>query len=98
LARGDLFNLGRHSLAGNLLVEVTPLWTVSPTLLVNLGDASALVQLITQVSLADEVVMLGSLNVPLGSSGTEYGGIEAPTEDRFLSTNFGVFLQLARYF
>lgn len=98
LARGDLFNLGRHSLAGNLLVEVTPLWTVSPTLLANLGDGSALFQLVTQVSLADEAVLLGSLNLPLGSSGTEYGGIETSVEDLYLSTNYGIFLQLARYF
>jgi hypothetical protein len=98
LTRGDLFNLGRHSLAGSLLVEVTPLWTVSPTLLANLGDRSALFQLITQVSLGDETVLLGSLNLPLGASGTEYGGIDAPVEGRYLSTDFGIFLQLARYF
>ena len=98
LARGDLYNLGRHSIAGNLLVELTPLWTISPNLLANLGDGSALFQLITQVSLADEAVLLGSLNLPLGGQGTEYGGIETPVEGRYLSTDFGVFLQLARYF
>jgi hypothetical protein len=98
LARGDLYTLGRHALGANLLVEVTPLWTVSPTLLANLGDGSALFQLITQVSLADEAVLLGSLNLPLGGRGTEYGGIDTPVEGRTLSTDFGVFLQLARYF
>ncbi|MEE4175199.1 MAG: hypothetical protein V2I57_13185 [Xanthomonadales bacterium] len=98
LARGDLYTLGRSALGGNLLVEVTPLWTVSPTVLVNLGDGSALFQLITRVSLADEAVLLGSLNLPLGRRGTEYGGIETPVEDRTLSTDYGIFLQLARYF
>jgi hypothetical protein len=98
LARGDLYTLGRHALGANLLVEVTPLWTLSPTLLANVGDGSALFQLITQVSLADEAVLLGSLNLPLGGPGTEYGGIETPVEGRYLSTDFGVFVQLARYF
>ncbi len=98
LARGDLFTLGRHNLAASVLVELTPLWTTSPTLLTNLGDGSALFQLVTQVSLADEVVLLGSVNVPLGSNGTEFGGIESPVDGKLLSFDAGVFLQLARYF
>jgi hypothetical protein len=98
VARGDLFTLGRHNIAANLLVELTPLWTVSPTLLANLGDGSALFQLVTQVSLADEAVLLGSLNLPLGSNGTEFGGINSPVEGKYLSFDAGLFLQLARYF
>lgn len=100
LARGELFSLGRYNLAASVLVEMTPLWTVSPTVLANLGDDSALFQLITQVSLAEEAVLLGSLNLPLGANGTEFGGIAAPppAQGRFLSTELGVFLQLARYF
>ncbi len=98
LARGDLFTLGRHNLAASLLVELTPLWTTSPTLLTNLGDGSALFQLVSQVSLADELVLLGSVNLPLGSNGTEFGGIESPVDGKFLSFDAGVFVQLARYF
>ncbi len=67
-------------------------------MLTNLGDGSALFQLVTQVSLADEVVLLGSVNLPLGSNGTEFGGIESPVAGKFLSFDAGVFLQLARYF
>jgi hypothetical protein len=98
LARRDLFALGRHYVAGSLLVEVTPLLTVTPTLLANAGDPSALLQVVTQYSLGDNLVFLGSANVPLGADGTEFGGIRAGLPGLYLSTSAGLFAQLAWYF
>ena len=98
LRRGDLYTLGRHYIAGNVSIEMSPLWTLSPTLLANLGDPSALLQIITQYSLSDEMLLLGSLNLPLGSDGSEFGGIETGTDGAFFSTGAGVFAQFAWYF
>jgi hypothetical protein len=42
LARGESFTIGRHYLAGSVLIEMTPLWSVSPTLLMNASDPSGL--------------------------------------------------------
>jgi hypothetical protein len=98
LARGELFTVGRNYLAGSLLIEVSPLWTVTPTLLVNAGDPSALLQFMTQYSLSDNMVLLASLNVPVGADGTEFGGIGTGLPDSYLSTGAGVFAQLAWYF
>ncbi len=98
LLRGELFTLGRHYLAGSLMVELTPLWTVTPTLLANIDDPSGLLQLVTQYSLSDNMTFLGSLNLPLGASGTEFGGIDAGIPDRYLATDAGLFAQLAWYF
>ncbi len=98
LARGELFAMGRHYLAGSLMIEVSPLWTVTPTLLANVGDPSGLLQLITQYSLGDNMTLLGSINVPLGDDGTEFGGIETGLPDRYLSTDAGIFAQFAYYF
>ncbi len=97
-SRGELFTLGRHYLAANALVEMTPLWTLTPTLFLNAQNPSALFQLITSYSLSDEMTLLGSINVPLGPDGSEFGGIEAGAPDRYLSRDGSVFVQFAWYF
>ena len=98
LARGESFALGRHYLAGSVMIEMTPLWTVSPTVLINVTDPSGLLQLVSKYSLSDNMTLLGSLNVPWGSNGSEFGGIESGIPDRYLSAGAGIFIQLAWYF
>jgi len=98
LLRGESFTLGRHYLAGSVMIEMSPLWTVSPTLLANVGDPSGLLQLVTNYSLSDNMTVLGSLNIPLGSNGSEFGGIESGVADRYLSSGAGIFAQFAWYF
>jgi hypothetical protein len=88
----------RDYFAGSLMVEMTPLWTVSPALIGNFDDPSALLQIVSQYSLGDNATFLGSLNVPLGGNGTEFGGPETPVPGRYLSYDAGVFAQLAWYF
>lgn len=98
LSRGEVFTLGRHYLAGGLSVEMTPLWMLTPNLFVNLEDRSALLQVVTQNNLSDNTTFLGALNIPVGPPGTEYGGIETGIEGQYLSTDFGLFAQIAWYF
>ena len=98
LARGDLFALGRHYVAGSVTIEMTPLWNLAPTLLVNLGDPSALLQLVTNYSLSDDMTLLGSIDLPLGASGSEFGGTESGVPGRYLSRGAGFFAQFAWYF
>jgi hypothetical protein len=97
VARGETFTLGRHYLAGSVLVEMTPLWTLTPTVLANIADPSALLQVVTSLSLSDNMTILGSLNVPIGPSGSEFGGIESGP-GQYLSSGPGIFAQLAWYF
>ena len=96
--RGELFTLGRHYLSANLMIEMSPLWILTPTVFLNVEDPSALFQLVTTYSLSDNMTFLGSLNIPLGPSGTEFGGVESGVPDRYLSTDLGVFAQVAWYF
>jgi hypothetical protein len=98
LGRGESFTIGRHYLAGSVLIEMTPLWSISPTLLMNASDPSGLLQLITNYSLSDNMALLGSLNLALGSNGSEFGGIESGIPGRYFSTDAGVFAQWAWYF
>ena len=98
LERGESFALGRHYLAGSLLVELTPLWTVSPTVLLNAGDPSALLQLITSYSVSDDITFLGSINLPMGNNGSEFGGVDSQIPGRYFSATASVFGQIAWYF
>jgi len=84
--------------AGSLMIEMSPLWMLTPTLIGNVDDQSALLQVVTQYSLSDNMTFLGSLNVPLGASGTEFGGPESGVPNRYLSFDLAVFAQLAWYF
>jgi hypothetical protein len=98
LLRGELYAVGRHYIAGSIMIEMTPLWMLTPTVLANVGDPSALLQLVTSYSLADNMTLLGSVNVPLGPQGTEFRGIGAVVPGRYLSRDAGVFFQFAWYF
>jgi hypothetical protein len=80
------------------MIEMSPLWMITPTLISNVDDPSALFQFVTQYSLGDNMTFLGSLNVPLGSNGTEFGGPESGIPGRYLSYDLGVFAQWALYF
>jgi hypothetical protein len=42
--------------------------------------------------------VLGALNIPIGSDGSEYGGIAAPVDGLYFSTGPSLFVQLAWYF
>lgn len=98
LGRSELFTLGRHYVAASVMIEMSPLWGLSPTILMNIGDPSALLQLVTNYSMGDNMTFLGSINLPLGASGTEFGGIETGIQNRYLASGIGVFAQFAWYF
>ena len=96
--RGQSFTIGRHYLAGAMTIEMTPLWTLTPTLFANIEDPSGLLQVVTRNNLADNMEFIGALNVPLGPDGSEYGGIALNTPGVYLSTDASLFAQLAWYF
>jgi hypothetical protein len=87
-----------HYVAGNLMVEMSPLWVLTPTIVSRTDDPSALLQIVNQYSLSDNLSFLGSLNLPLGANGTEFGGPSSAVPNRYQSFELGVFAQLAWYF
>jgi hypothetical protein len=98
LSRGELYTLGRNYLGASATAELTPLLLLTPALFLNLDDPSALAQLVLQYGLAQDWDLLCALNVPIGPRGSEYGGITTPVEGYYLSTDAGLFAQLAWYF
>ena len=98
IARGELFTLGRHYVAASAIIEVTPLFALTPNLFVNLSDGSALLQLVTRNDLRENLLLLGALSVPLGPEGTEFGGADTGVPGQYLATDLRLFVQLAAYF
>jgi hypothetical protein len=98
LARGELFTLGRHYLALSALIEMTPLWLLTPNAFINIGDGSFLAQLVTSYDLKQDLQILAALSVPVGAAGTEYGGIDSGIAGKQLSSGASIFAQLAWYF
>jgi hypothetical protein len=98
LARGELFTLGRHYLALSASIEMTPLFLLVPNAFINLEDPSALLQLVMQNSLSDDMTLLGALNVPVGPSGSEFGGPDSGVPGIYLSRGPSLSLQLNWYY
>ena len=98
LQRGELYTIGRHNMAGSLTVEVAPLLNITSNLFANLADGSALAQLVAQWDLAQDWQLLAAATAPLGSKGTEYGGIETGIDDLGLAVGPSLLVQLAWYF
>ena len=86
-------------LAGGLTLEVTPLLNVSPTLIVNLNDASLFALASTTYSLGDNLNLIAGVEVPVGPTHTEFGGLPlAPASPTDLAPPGQIYLQLRRYF
>jgi len=98
LIRGELFTLGRHYVAASAMVEMTPLWLLTPNVFINASDASFLAQLVSSYDLKQDWQLLAAISLPVGAAGTEYGGIDSGIPGKQLSTSLNLFAQLAWYF
>ena len=98
LQRGEIHTVGKHSLAASVTIELSPLWQLQPNTFQNLSDGSLLFQLLSKHSLSQNTQLLLALDIPFGSSGTEYGGIESATSGLNLGKQFAFFAQLGWYF
>ena len=97
IARGEVFTLGTHYLALSAMIEVGPLFIVTPNLFVNLGDPSALLQVLFQNDLRENLVLVSSVSLPLGADGTEYGGLDTEIPNLYLSSGPSLVIQIGWY-
>lgn len=82
-----------------MTVETAPLcWQLTPVLFANVRDPSGLLQLTKSLSLAASMTLLGSVNILLRPSGSEFAGIESAMPGQDLAIGVGVFAQFAWYF
>lgn len=74
--RGQVFNSGRHYLAAGMSVQLTALTTVQPTVIYNINDQSSLLLLTLDYSFSQDTRLVFGGFLPIGSDGTEYGGLK----------------------
>ncbi len=98
IVRGELFTLGRHYVAASAMIEITPLWLLTPNAFINASDGSMLAQLVSSYDFRQDWQLLAALAVPVGASGTEFGGIDSGMSGKTYSTGLSLYAQLAWYF
>ncbi len=99
LERGQVFNTRRDYLAAGLTLEVSPLLTVSPTLILGLNDGGVLPLAAATYSLGDNLTLVGGVQAPFGRRRTEFGGLPLSAASPLLfAPPRQIYLQLRRYF
>ena len=98
IVRGELFTLGRNYVAASAMIEITPLWLLTPNAFINASDGSMLAQLVSSYDFKQDWQLLAALAVPIGASGTEFGGIDSGIPGETFSTAVSLYAQLAWYF
>ncbi|MGB5518533.1 MAG: hypothetical protein WBO73_08725 [Gammaproteobacteria bacterium] len=98
IVRGELFTLGRDYLVASAMMEITPLWLLTPNLFINANDGSMLAQLVNTYDFKQDWRILTALALPVGPAGTEFGGIQSSVPGKTYSTGLSLFVQLAWYF
>lgn len=98
IQRGELYTLGKHYLGASVSLETTPLTLLNTNLFVNAADPSALLQLVYNVDWHQDLTVFAGFSVPMGSDGSEFGGIPSGTPGVYFSSGNAVFAQLAYYF
>jgi len=98
IERGELFTLAENYFATAATIELAPLWLLTGSLFRNLDDSSMLAQIFSQYDLQQDLQLLVGINLPSGSDGSEFGGIDSGVPDQTLAIGTSVFAQLAWYF
>jgi hypothetical protein len=97
ISRGELFNLGQHYVALSSMIEVTPLFLLTPNVFFNVADPSALVQVVFQNDLKENLLLWSAINLPVGANGTEFGGAATQIPGVYLSSGPSASIQLVWY-
>lgn len=100
LNRGEIFVLSTMYLSSALELEVSPLVRLNMTTILNLNDASGLMQPTVRWDLAPDLEFIAGATVYGGSGGTEFGGFElsTPGDARTIAPSDSVFAWLTAYF
>jgi len=98
LERGEIYTLGRAYMAGEVQVELHPLFNVYLTVINNLADPSGILQPRAIWDIAQDVEMSLGSNIYYGGAGTEYGGYKIPGTNFLSKPPNSAFLWLTYFF
>jgi len=98
LERGEIYTIGRAYLAGQVQMELHPLFNAYLGVINNLADPSGIVQPRAIWNIAQDVQMTFGGNIYYGGAGTEYGGYEIPGTNLLNKPSNSAFLWLTYFF
>jgi len=99
LGRGQVFNTRQNYIAAGMTLEVNPLFTIAPTVIAGLDDASAYAIFAATYSLSDNLTLVAGAQAPIGPSDTEFGGMPLILGGTtVLASPAQLYIQLRQYF
>lgn len=100
LSRGEIYNIGRDYVAGNIMVELSPRWIFTPTVIWNINDGSVLTQAFLNYDWKQNAAVLAGITIPYGPRGTEFGGVPAPPPppNTYIGPGNSAYVQISYYF
>ncbi len=98
LERGEMFTLGKTYLAGDIHMELHPLFNAYLTMISNLSDPSGVFQPRAVWDMTQDIQCIFGANVYYGRKCTEFGGFRMPHTDFLEKPQNSVFLWLTCFF
>jgi hypothetical protein len=99
LAQGQLYTVSRNYLSGGMSLEWTPLLSLAPSAVVDLDDGSFLLSAEARLSLSDNAYLVIGGRAPIGSRGSEYGGLPLSDDNvAVVGLPKTAYVQLRQYF
>lgn len=99
IQRGELFTLGKHYAAASILVELSPLWQLTPNVFYDHSASSTALQITSQYSLADNGSLLLAFYLPQGKDTLEVMTSSEPDSGNAIPRTDWIFSsQIAWYF
>ena len=98
LERGEIYTIGRAYLAGQVQMELHPLFNAYLGVISNLADPSGIFQPRAIWDIDQDVQMTFGGNIYYGGTGTEYGGFEIPGTNLLNKPSNSAFLWLTYFF
>jgi len=99
LRRGQLFSLGKDQLAMGVDIQLSPLWSINPSLIYQLNDQSRLLLINLSYSSGNNSTLIAGVQLASGDKGSEYGGeFLTPLKAVTLSPTDVLYLRYEVYF
>lgn len=98
LARGEVYTIGRDYAALGVQVELNPLVNVFATIILNLNDASRILQLRGVYDWRQDTQFMAGINLPDGERGSEFGGLPTGVPGIWVSPGRSIYARAAYYF
>ncbi len=96
--RGEVYTRSRDYIGSGVRIELTPLFNLYSSWIGNLHDNSGIFQIRGIYDWAENLQLVGWLDLPYGDKDTEFGGLEIGESSQYLAPGHRIYLRLSYYF